>query len=75
MPLFFLSLHSQVVGVTSFNEWHEGTQIEPSVPKAIDGYVYENFEPLAPDHYLLQTRGWADRFHNVSLLALATIDG
>jgi glycoprotein endo-alpha-1,2-mannosidase len=54
----------RVIGITSFNEWHEGTQIETTVPKSIEGYTYEDFEPLAPDHYLTQTKVWADRFHD-----------
>ena len=61
-----LDVSPQVIGITSFNEWHEGTQIETTVPKAIEGYTYEDFLPLAPDHYLMQTREWADRFHGNS---------
>lgn len=29
-----LATHPEVISVTSWNEWHEGTQIEPAVPKA-----------------------------------------
>jgi len=27
------------ISITSFNEWHEGTQIEPATPKKIEGYT------------------------------------
>ena len=57
-----LGVRPPFVGITSFNEWHEGTQIEPTVPKAIDGYIYEDYAPLAPDYYLKRTRHWADLF-------------
>ncbi len=47
------------VSITSFNEWHEGTQIEPAVSKAIAGYTYSDyndFEPAAAaDLYLTKT--------------------
>ncbi len=32
------------ISIVSFNEWHEGTQIEPCQTKAIAGYTYDNFE-------------------------------
>jgi glycoprotein endo-alpha-1,2-mannosidase len=51
-----------VIGVTSFNEWHEGTQIEPAVPKTVGEYVYEDYSPLAPEQYLERTRFWAGEF-------------
>jgi len=51
-----------IIGITSFNEWHEGTQIEPAVPKAIAGYRYEDYEVLGPGYYLDRTRYWVDRF-------------
>ena len=28
-------LRARLVSITSFNEWHEGTQIEPAVPRQI----------------------------------------
>jgi glycoprotein endo-alpha-1,2-mannosidase len=47
-----------LVGITSFNEWHEGTQIEPAMPKHIQGFTYLDYLPLAPDYYLSRTAYW-----------------
>ena len=43
------------IGITSFNEWHEGTQIEPAVPFSCDAFTYLDYSPLAPDYYLTRT--------------------
>mgnify|MGYP000919317581 FL=1 len=43
------------IGITSFNEWHEGTQIEPAVPFKSDAFQYLDYSPLAPDYYLTHT--------------------
>jgi len=53
-----------LVGIVSFNEWHEGTQIEPAAVGAIDGFglPYSDYEPLPPDGYLMRTAAWTDRF-------------
>lgn len=51
-----------IIGITSFNEWHEGTQIEPAVPKKIDTFTYLDYSPLPPEHYLDLTREWCERF-------------
>jgi glycoprotein endo-alpha-1,2-mannosidase len=45
-----------IVSLTSFNEWHEGSQIESAVPKNIDGYTYEDYQPNQPEFYLQLTR-------------------
>lgn len=62
------------VSITSFNEWHEGTQIEPAVPKAFyypftkkeESYVdYRDATNIhdvsqgSPDMYLVRTKQWA----------------
>ena len=53
-----------LVTITSFNEWHEGTQIEPA---AVDisngrGYTYEDYGALPPEGYLTLTGQWVTRF-------------
>jgi glycoprotein endo-alpha-1,2-mannosidase len=53
------------VGVTSFNEWHEGTQIEPAVPLAIESFTYRDYEPLDAEWYLRRTRHWVERLGEV----------
>lgn len=51
-----------LVAITSFNEWHEGTQIEPAVPKQIPGFTYLDYQPLAPEDYLDRTAHWVRRY-------------
>ena len=59
-------LGSQVVTLTSFNEWHEGTQIEPAVSQSrggectARGVVCAQYELGYGDKYLKQTRRWVD---------------
>ena len=56
----------KLVTVTSFNEWHEGTQIEEAVPKATadNRFTYLSYEPHEPDFYLVKTRECVDEFVN-----------
>lgn len=49
------------IGITSFNEWHEGTQIEPAVPFSIKEFKYLDYGPLAPDYYLKRTAYWVNK--------------
>jgi hypothetical protein len=53
-----------LVVITSFNEWHEGTQIEPAAVGFDNGrgYTYADYGALPPDGYLALTRQWVDRF-------------
>lgn len=52
-----------IIGITSFNEWHEGTQIEPAKPKSIKYYDYEDYSPLKNNYYLLKTKKWSKLFN------------
>lgn len=57
-----MAVEAEIVSVTSFNEWHEGTQIEPAVPKHAEGRGdYRNYGKLPPEGYLKRTRVWAMR--------------
>ena len=47
--------------VTSYNEWHEGTQIESTAARTTPVTSYPGFEG-GPDQYLRQTRDWVERF-------------
>lgn len=54
-----LSTSAKFISVTSFNEWHEGTQIEPAVPHSYPGYSYESYYPRDPNYYLDMTRNFS----------------
>lgn len=51
------------IGITSFNEWFEGTQIEPAVPKSIEGYTYEDYgNDAEPLFYIKKTKELIDKY-------------
>ena len=56
-----------LVSITSFNEWHEGTQIERAQDvRALNTNINKNgayldYGPQGPDLYLNMTRIWVDR--------------
>ncbi|XP_061675246.1 glycoprotein endo-alpha-1,2-mannosidase-like protein isoform X2 [Syngnathoides biaculeatus] len=58
-----LDVRPEVLAITSFNEWHEGTQIERAVPKKTATRVYLDYRPHGPEHYLELTRHWAEKFN------------
>jgi glycoprotein endo-alpha-1,2-mannosidase len=51
-----------LIGITSFNEWHEGTQIEPAVPKQVGDYQYLDYLPREATWYLDRTAHWVKAF-------------
>ncbi len=54
-----------MISLTSFNEWHEGTQLEEAVSateKGEGGYVYLSYAPGEPDFYLRRTAEWVGKF-------------
>lgn len=63
-----------MVTITSFNEWHEGTMIEPPAIGATDGLgnPYLDFGGLPADGYLTLTRQWVEDYLETALAAPAT---
>lgn len=61
-----------VVTVTSYNEWHEGTQIEPAQSANASYFSYEGAYGLhgtsAERAYLTRTRYWVERFQSVEIV-------
>lgn len=57
-----MNANPDIISITSFNEWHEGTQIEPAVPYQTMGRVYEDYGGLPTAWYLERTRYWRDKW-------------
>ncbi|HNR02011.1 MAG TPA: hypothetical protein PKK59_05715 [Anaerolineaceae bacterium] len=62
--MFDTGVEPQMVAITTFNEWHEGTQIEPALTGMDNGagYNYRDYESLPPDGYITLTRQWVETF-------------
>jgi len=62
----FEELNLKVVSITSFNEWHEGTQIEPAKGggkfTTDRNFTYLSYGPHSSDFYLLKTKDWIVSF-------------
>eukprot|EP00753_Platysulcus_tardus_P007667 PLAT15360.1.p1 GENE.PLAT15360.1~~PLAT15360.1.p1 ORF type:complete len:370 (-),score=99.03 PLAT15360.1:73-1182(-) len=59
-----LASRPSIVSITSFNEWGEGTQIEPAVPRTTPaGRVYSDYAPEEPTFYLKLTSDWAQKLY------------
>ncbi|KAG8582257.1 hypothetical protein GDO81_007972 [Engystomops pustulosus] len=56
-----LMVRPSIISITSFNEWHEGTQIETAVPKKTAQMKYEDYLPHKPNVYLEITRKWSEK--------------
>jgi glycoprotein endo-alpha-1,2-mannosidase len=73
-----VAAHADRVTITSFNEWHEGTQIEPAALAARRGrYRYLSYDgawglygKAAEYAYLVRTRYWGDVLRSTSPLQL-----
>lgn len=57
-----VAVNPGVIAITSYNEWHEGTQIEPAMPYRAVGRVYEDYGDLSGTWYLDRARYWRDKW-------------
>lgn len=56
-----IKINPEIIGITSFNEWHEGTQIEPAIPKRTGEFIYEDYGK-DPWLYIKETKRLTDVF-------------
>ncbi|GAB1605729.1 glycoprotein endo-alpha-1,2-mannosidase-like [Argonauta hians] len=53
------------ISITSFNEWHEGTQIEPAITKLFDSYYYLDYGEKGKDFYLKLTLQFVKKYRRL----------
>lgn len=63
-----LSTNPSIISITSFNEWHEGTQIEEASPHMSSSTPYLNYLPNTSNHYLKLTNKWSFKFTEKKIL-------
>lgn len=57
-----IDVKPEFVSITSFNEWHEGTQIEPAKPYKSTAFSYLDYTALPNDYYLTRTAYWVGEY-------------
>ena len=57
-----LKAEPRILSITSFNEWHEGTQIESAIKKDTDNRSYLDYGSYGEKHYLNLTHQWVEKF-------------
>ncbi|XP_031568517.1 glycoprotein endo-alpha-1,2-mannosidase-like protein [Actinia tenebrosa] len=57
-----ISVKPEIISITSFNEWHEGTQIEEAIPKQVSGITYNDYTPEGPDYYIKLTKEFVKKY-------------
>ena len=67
-----ISLRPRFITVTSFNEWHEGTQIEPAVPFEAQNRIQNPVKYLeysqGPFQYLQITKTYSKQYHPPTII-------
>jgi glycoprotein endo-alpha-1,2-mannosidase len=58
-----ITSRAPLVSITSFNEWGEGTQIEPAKPYTVGTFSYKDYTPENTSFYLHATRSYVDLFN------------